>query len=495
MQQPASAEADSPERAQDGVGAVEHLEGQPGERQTSPGEVLCQITQQRPEVLSIGHISGGLHQIGHRSQQRLNHHQPDDSQGPVHWLTAGKPAPCEHQQQRQRFQAASQIVQNLPACHDAQPVAHPLAVGVARPGQCPRQQLPVAANPAMPSFDIGTVARRVLLVDLHVAEQAGSCITPFDQVVAENLVIRQATFQGAGERVHVVDALADEGTLLEQVLVNVRYRASVGIDAGITAKQPGVDRARGAGQADAHSRLQHRVAGNDLLAVTVEQRTIQRVHHGRHALASDIARQQGVGVQRDHVTHPAQWRDVADDGVEAFLSMATQQGVEFNQLAAFALVAHPHAFARVPATRPMQQKESVAESVRVFSVEQGDCMGGLREQLGVLRLSLFRRIQKIAEQREIQVAVAVGEKPHFKTFHQFVHICRAGDQRRDHHQASRAIGNTAGKIHFRQRRRQQTERHQPVDQADCQSAGHDQAGNRHHQKRCIGHPVALRGGQ
>ena len=46
MQQPAAAEADSPKRAQDGIGAVIHLEGQPGQRQASPGQVLPEIAEQ-----------------------------------------------------------------------------------------------------------------------------------------------------------------------------------------------------------------------------------------------------------------------------------------------------------------------------------------------------------------------------------------------------------------------------------------------------------------
>nr|GFC86757.1 hypothetical protein [Tanacetum cinerariifolium] len=146
----------------------------------------------------------------------------------------------------------------------------------------------------MPAFDVRAIARGVLLVHLHIAQQTGARIATFDQIVAEDLVVRQATFQRAGKSIHLVDALADERALLEQVLIDVRDRSGIGIDTGIAAEQLGVGRAGDAGQADAHARLQNGVPGNDVRTHGIEHRPVQRVHHGGHTMASGIPWQQCV---------------------------------------------------------------------------------------------------------------------------------------------------------------------------------------------------------
>ena len=70
------------------------------------------------------------------------------------------------------------------------------------------------------------------------------------RVVAEDAVFREAPVEGALERVDVVDPLADVRALTEEVLIDIRYRARIGVDARLPAKQARV--ARGATRGEAH---------------------------------------------------------------------------------------------------------------------------------------------------------------------------------------------------------------------------------------------------
>ncbi len=147
------------------------------------------------------------------------------------------------------------------------------------------------------------------------------------------------------EGVHVVDALADERPFAEQILVDVRNDARVGVDARVAREQAHEPGSAGARQADADARLQDAVAVDDAAAGRIEHRPIERVGHRPDHFARRIARQLRVGVERDDVADAGQHGGIADDLRERARATPAQEGVELRQLAALALVAHPHAFA------------------------------------------------------------------------------------------------------------------------------------------------------
>ena len=62
--------------------------------------------------------------------------------------------------------------------------------------------------------------------------------------MAEHAVLGEAAAERALEGVDVVDALADERALAEEVLVDVGDRARVGIDARLAGEEPREARAR-----------------------------------------------------------------------------------------------------------------------------------------------------------------------------------------------------------------------------------------------------------
>jgi hypothetical protein len=111
----------------------------------------------------------------------------------------------------------------------------PARIGAGNIRQQPAGNLPIAANPAMPAADIRAVAGWIFLVQLHIAQQPGPGVTPFQKIVAEDPVFGKAPFEGPFECIHIIDALADERAFTEQVLVNIGDGPRIRIDAGSLA--------------------------------------------------------------------------------------------------------------------------------------------------------------------------------------------------------------------------------------------------------------------
>ena len=90
----------------------------------------------------------------------------------------------------------------------------------------------------MTAAHVGTEARRVALVELDVSDKRRPRVAAFQEVVAEDQILGEAAAKRALEGVHVVDALADERPLAEDVLVDVGDVARVGVDARLAAEEP-----------------------------------------------------------------------------------------------------------------------------------------------------------------------------------------------------------------------------------------------------------------
>jgi len=79
--------------------------------------------------------------------------------------------------------------------------------------------------------------------------------------------------------------------------------------------------------------------------------------HGGDQLMCSRARQHRVAVEGDHVFHLAQLRLCAAFHPGERLTFAAQPAVQRIQLAAFALISHPHALRRIHFTVAMQQRK------------------------------------------------------------------------------------------------------------------------------------------
>ena len=142
----------------------------------------------------------------------------------------------------------------------------------------------------------------MLLVEHHVALQSGAAVAALEQVVAEDRVFWKNA-AAVLEGVDVVDALADEGALVEKVLVEVGDDPRVGIDAGGARGEAAEPRPLGARQAHRHPRLENAVASRDAGQRGMSYGPVEDVGHGADHFTRGIAGQVGIGVERDHILH------------------------------------------------------------------------------------------------------------------------------------------------------------------------------------------------
>ena len=148
------------------------------------------------------------------------------------------------------------------------------------------------------------VVRRELVEQLDVGHQAGACEHALEQVVAEQRVVGDPVVQRGGERVDVVDPLAGEAALLEEVLVDVRDGGRIRVDAGGPGEGSLEDRGVLAGrQRGRDPWLQQAVTVGDPTQPGIEARLVERVGDRPDESPDDAARQSGVRVERDDVAH------------------------------------------------------------------------------------------------------------------------------------------------------------------------------------------------
>ena len=186
----------------------------------------------------------------------------------------------------------------------------------------------------MTTIGVGQVRARIVFDQLHVVDKAAADMTALDEVVAENPVGRKAVFQGVVKGLHVVDALADVLPLPEEIVVDVGDLAGVGIQARLSGKQAGEPGLLCGDQADGQPRLQDPVAAHRTAAGRVDLGAIERMGDRAHQLRRGFRRQPRIGVQRNHVFHRANRRQVSlDDRVRVAAALA-HQVVEILQLPA-----------------------------------------------------------------------------------------------------------------------------------------------------------------
>ena len=108
--------------------------------------------------------------------------------------------------------------------------------------------------------------------------------------MTEYAVFRESIFEGALERVDVVDAFADERAFAEHVLVNIGDSARVRIDTRLAAEQPRIPRLVDCRHAHRDARLQDAVTLGDALLAFIKDGTIEWVRHGAHKISGSVAR-------------------------------------------------------------------------------------------------------------------------------------------------------------------------------------------------------------
>ncbi len=220
--------------------------------------------------------------------------------------------------------------------------------------------MPVAARPSVLAGCGNVVTRRKIFKDFDIGDQPRAGKNTLQQVVAENRAFRDTARKRRLEGIHIVNALAAVGALLEQVLINVGHGRCVWVDAGRAREHALIQRAiaRG-GKRWRHPGLQHAISLDHTAKHEVKFWPVERVRHfPDQALGSSNGKPR-VGVQGDDVTNARRHeRWSAANRQEGGVGGAAQEPVELMQLSAFALPSDPLALALVPDPSAMQQEKT-----------------------------------------------------------------------------------------------------------------------------------------
>ena len=82
----------------------------------------------------------------------------------------------------------------------------------------------------MPPPDIRMIARRKFFKKLHVADERRAGIASFQQIVAQNPVLRKFSADRIFKGIHIVDAFADERAFAKNILIDIGHCSRVGIN-------------------------------------------------------------------------------------------------------------------------------------------------------------------------------------------------------------------------------------------------------------------------
>ncbi len=131
--------------------------------------------------------------------------------------------PRDHERQKggRRRHGPAEVIQHLPAPDQRHPAS-----------QDPRKQLPIATRPSVLAGRRDAVVRGSALEQLDVGDETGAREHAFEEIVAQQRIVRHPSRQRRLERVHVVDALAGVRAFRPEVLVDVGHRRCVRVDAG-----------------------------------------------------------------------------------------------------------------------------------------------------------------------------------------------------------------------------------------------------------------------
>ena len=257
--------------------------------------------------------------------------------------------PCaqEKQQQRRRHKTAAQVVHHLPAVKRRERVYAGPAAAVWNSASQPRQQLPVAAHPAMLAHCEIRICRGQIFIENKIAGKCCPPVQTLEQIMAENVIFRNAPCHYAMQCGDIVNTLADKDPGTKEVLIDVRHCPTVDINCGIAAIKMREMCVVAELWQNFDARLQDRMACNDPTAVGVGLSPVQRMRHDPDQAVCHTGRHLRVRIQCYRETRAAQdicWPGRDGKGV---CVLAQHQPVEFFKLSALALPCHPAVFGDV----------------------------------------------------------------------------------------------------------------------------------------------------
>ena len=469
------------QRAQHGIAIQHGLIQQRGQMPQRRHQRPAQILEAFRKEVAQGNVVAVWREAGQRAEQRaaaIGRQHSD--QGPVERQRLRECHPQQQQRRERRHHGTAQVVRHLPVVDQR----HALA-----PEQADqRQQLPVAARPAVQTR-CGHVGMHGRVLDKgHVAHAGAAQQGTFQQVMAQHMLRRQLAAQHRVRGLHVEQALAGEGALPEHVLVDLGTGRAVRIHpeaAGKQAVEPGAGFGRRHRRGNA--RLQDAVTTTDETRARLDARLVQRMRGNRHQFAQAARRHVGIAVQRDEVAHARRHaREFAqiDERSRQGFGRFGQRLHQLLQLAALTFPADVALLRIAPFARAMQhQKAQRAPRLhRIALVQLGDTGTG-KGQRSIIALHRLRGgIGKIGQQGKLRMRLGVGQMVLLQLDQQLTCALLAGQHAGNHHQRLVRLRNALAQGHavqhrwlhrladqavdqrhhgFAQRRQQQVGRHGP----------------------------------
>ncbi len=290
----------------------------------------------------------------------------------------------------------------------------------------------------------------VVVDHFDIGDQRGTRIQALEEIVRQQRVLGHPPADRRLEGVDVVQALAGEEAGAEQVLIGIRDRRRVGIDAGVAGVDPRKERAGGTRQVDGDARLKDAVALGDLAQGGIDDRPVEGVRQNPDQGAGGVARQPGVGIEGEDEAHRRQDRKISDLDGEAAFSDRAQAAVELLDLPPLALPTHEDALLRIPLAIAVQEEEAVVTGGEVPAVEPLDA-GDRRGQDLLIALHRGRsRVLEVGEEGEVDARVEIAQRLHFEVGDEAIDLVDAADQDGYDHQRAEAFGDAVPEIEARE---------------------------------------------
>src|SRR5215471_8141424 len=173
-----------------------------------------------------------------------------------------------------RQQRAPEIVDHFPTADPIQRVSLS-AARIAAIAEYPRQQLPIAAHPAVQPRRRDIVTRRKFFDDFDIGNQAGARKASFEKVVTQYGTVGYPSVERGFEGVDVIDAFAAIGALLEKILINVRNSESIRVKPARSRENALKQRTFAThGHGGSHTRLKYGVAFHDATETRIQPRPV-----------------------------------------------------------------------------------------------------------------------------------------------------------------------------------------------------------------------------
>src|SRR5271163_2013285 len=211
----------------------------------------------------------------------------------------------------------------------------------------------------------------------------------------------------------------------------------------------------------------------------VEMRPVEWVRHLADQPMHRVAWQPRISVECDDIADAGgHLRRLPANRQKAGVGRATQQPVQFMQLAAFAFPADPSCLARVPEPFAVKQQEAIASWRRaVATIEPGNPGNRCVQQRFIAFDMLCRGIEPVGEQSEMQLAFRACEVVDLQTLNLFLDRRFRRQQRWYHDQSAQMRGHAAAEFQSGQRHCAEAVRHTAVHHRHCRIDGRHQPQN------------------